>query len=88
MRLSFAGLSGLVVYEIKEYPFKYGTIYAFLNYRCTQMKLLAWMEMGWAFFTSDYREVLLVLLVKATGIIQCMSRKDNCWNNAVSEIFF
>ena len=42
MRLSFNGLSGLVVNEMKEDPFQYGTIYAFFNHRRTQAKLLAW----------------------------------------------
>ena len=42
MRLSFNGLSGLVVNEIKEDPFQYGTIYAFFNQKRTQVKLLAW----------------------------------------------
>ncbi len=42
MRLSFNGLSGLVVNEMKEDPFQYGTLYAFFNQRRTQAKLLAW----------------------------------------------
>lgn len=42
MRLSFNGLSGLVVNEMKEDPFQYGTIYIFFNHRRTQAKLLAW----------------------------------------------
>jgi len=42
MRLSFNGLSGLVVNEIKEDPFQYGTLYAFFNHRRTQVKILGW----------------------------------------------
>ncbi|MHA4812702.1 IS66 family insertion sequence element accessory protein TnpB, partial [Flavitalea flava] len=36
MRLSFNGLSGLVVNEMKEDPFQYGTLYVFFNQRRTQ----------------------------------------------------
>jgi len=42
MRLSFNGLSGIVCNEIKEDPFRPGTIYAFFNQRHTQVKLLTW----------------------------------------------
>ena len=28
------------------------------------------------------------MTVKKTGIIQSMSRKENCWGNAVAETFF
>jgi len=40
MRLSFNGLSGLVINEMKEDPFQYGTLYAFFNHRRTQVKML------------------------------------------------
>ncbi|WPQ63801.1 IS66 family insertion sequence element accessory protein TnpB [Chitinophaga sancti] len=42
MRLSFNGLSGLVVNEMQEDPFHYGTLYAFFNHRRTQVKILGW----------------------------------------------
>jgi len=50
MRLSFNGLSGLVVNEGKEDPFVYGTIYAFFNQRRTQCKLLAWDGDGFSIY--------------------------------------
>ena len=50
MRLSFNGLSGLVVNEMKEDPFQYGTLYAFFNQRRTQAKLLAWEGDGFGIY--------------------------------------
>jgi transposase len=50
MRLSFNGLSGLVVNEMREDPFQYGTIYAFFNQRRTQVKLLGWEGDGFGIY--------------------------------------
>ncbi|MHA4812522.1 IS66 family insertion sequence element accessory protein TnpB [Flavitalea flava] len=50
MRLSFNGLSGLVVNEMKEDPFQYGTLYVFFNQRRTQAKMLAWDGDGFSIY--------------------------------------
>jgi transposase len=42
MRVGLNGLSGIVCNEIKEDPFRGGTIYAFFNARRTTVKMLAW----------------------------------------------
>jgi len=42
MRLGFNGLSGIVCHELKEDPFKGGTIYAFFSERRNQVRLLTW----------------------------------------------
>jgi transposase len=50
MRQGVNRLSGLVCNELKEDPFKGGTIYAFFNQRRTQVKLLAWDGDGFAIY--------------------------------------
>jgi len=50
MRLGFNGLSGIVCNEIKEDPFRPGTMYAFFNQRRTQCKLLVWEGDGLAIY--------------------------------------
>jgi transposase len=42
MRIGVNGLSGIVCNEIKEDPFRSGTIYAFFNARRTTVKMLTW----------------------------------------------
>lgn len=50
MRQGFNGLSGIVCNDIKEDPFKGGTIYAFFNQRRTQVKLLVWEGDGFSIY--------------------------------------
>jgi len=50
MRMGFNRLSGLICNDIKEDPFKGGTIYAFFNQRRTQVKLLVWEGDGFAIY--------------------------------------
>jgi len=50
MRMSFNGLSGLVCNEMKEDPFRYGTLYAFFNQKRNQVKLIGWEGDGLAIY--------------------------------------
>ena len=50
MRQGIDGLSGIVCNEIKEDPFKAGTIYAFFNVRRNKVKLLTWEGDGFSIY--------------------------------------
>ena len=50
MRIGVNGLSGIVCNEIKEDPFRGGTIYAFFNSRRTSVKMLVWDKDGFAMY--------------------------------------
>jgi hypothetical protein len=50
MRQGIDGLSGIVCNEIKEDPFKAGTIYAFFNFRRNKVKLLTWEGDGFSIY--------------------------------------
>ncbi len=50
LRQGSNGLSGIVCNEIKEDPFKTGTIYAFFNGRRNQVKLLGWEGDGFGMY--------------------------------------
>ena len=50
MRQGIDGLSGIVCNEIKEDPFKAGTIYAFFNLRRNKVKLLTWEGDGFSIY--------------------------------------
>lgn len=50
MRIGVNGLSGIVCNEIKEDPFRGGTIYAFFNARRTTVKMLIWDKDGFAMY--------------------------------------
>jgi putative transposase len=40
-------------------------------------------DLGWHYQMIQYRQAL-----KNTGVVQCMSRKGNCYDNSVMENFF
>ncbi len=46
MRMGFDGLSGFVCNELKEDPFKPGTLYAFFSKLRNQVRILTWEEDG------------------------------------------
>ena len=50
MRIGVNGLSGIVCNEIKEDPFRSGTIYAFFNARRTTVKMLTWDGDGFSMY--------------------------------------
>lgn len=50
MRMGFNKLSGLICNDIKEDPFKGGTIYAFFNQRRNQVKLLVYEGDGFSLY--------------------------------------
>ena len=52
-------------------------------YRKPSKKLLCHKDRGSQYASNSHRKIL-----KAHDIIQSMSRKGNCWDNAVAESFF
>lgn len=62
MRLSFNGLSGLVINEMKEDRFQYGTLYAFSIIVAPRLRSWDGIQMDWASIIRDYQEGLLAHL--------------------------
>ena len=54
-----------------------------LNRRCPQVGLLHHSDQGSTYASKDYQDLL-----DARGIVCSMSRRGNCWDNAVMESFF
>ena len=54
-----------------------------LKRRCPEIGLLHHSDQGSTYASEDYRDVL-----DARGIVCSMSRRGNCWDNAVMESFF
>jgi putative transposase len=54
-----------------------------LKRRCPDIGLLHHSDQGCTYASEDYQDVL-----KARGIVCSMSRRGNCWDNAVMESFF
>jgi len=54
-----------------------------LKRRCPDLGLLHHSDQGCTYASEDYQDIL-----KARGIICSMSRRGNCWDNAVVESFF
>jgi putative transposase len=54
-----------------------------IKHRCPEIGLLHHSDQGCTYASEDYQEVL-----EARGIICSMSRRGNCWDNAVMESFF
>jgi len=50
MRIGTNGLSGIVCNEIKEDPFRVGTLYVFFNERRTTVKMIAWEGDGFGMY--------------------------------------
>jgi hypothetical protein len=54
-----------------------------LKRRCPDLGLLHHSDQGCTYASEDYQDIL-----EARGIICSMSRRGNCWDNAVMESFF
>ena len=54
-----------------------------LKRRCPEIGLLHHSDQGCTYASEDYQEIL-----DARGIVCSMSRRGNCWDNAVMESFF
>ena len=54
-----------------------------LKRRCPELGLLHHSDQGCTYASEDYQDIL-----EARGIICSMSRRGNCWDNAVMESFF
>ena len=54
-----------------------------LKRRCPDIGLLHHSDQGCTYASEDYQDLL-----KARGIVCSMSRRGNCWDNAVMESFF
>ena len=54
-----------------------------LKRRCPDLGLLHHSDQGCTYASEDYQDIL-----EARGVICSMSRRGNCWDNAVMEAFF
>ncbi len=54
-----------------------------LKRRCPEIGLLHHSDQGCTYASEDYQ-----VLLEARGIVCSMSRRGNCWDNAVMESFF
>jgi putative transposase len=54
-----------------------------LKRRCPEIGLLHHSDQGCTYASEDYQDIL-----EARGIVCSMSRRGNCWDNAVMESFF
>ena len=54
-----------------------------LRYRKPENKLIFHSDRGSQYTSNDFKKILI-----QSKVIQSMSRKGNCWDNAVAESFF
>ncbi len=76
----------IIAYELSESP-NFKSVMSMLDKACkttnTTKSLLLHSDQGWQYQMKQYQQTL-----KANGIIQSMSRKGNCLDNAIIENFF